>query len=181
VIHQNALFHRRSPTTRQASYHLIVLAVKRKELVLCEKGLVCLGLCCLIAWHMALNSFQLFITRVQTVPEVLKLCVLQVAFDVCAIVAVAVRGQVHSLPTTSIISPSISLLASCLSCSLPSSLRPLPSSASVFPLSGPHSWPLTNHQIPMSSASSLHLVRPTQPPLPLTLICSLLTFRKPFP
>jgi condensin complex subunit 3 len=59
-----------------------VLAVKRKELVLREKGLVCLGLCCLIARHMALNSFQLFITRVQTAPEVLKLCMLQVAFDV---------------------------------------------------------------------------------------------------
>ena len=111
AIHQNALFDRRSPTTRQASYHSIVLAVKRKELVLCEKGLVYLGLCCLIARRMALNSFQLFITQVQTAPEVLKLCVLQVAFDVCTIVAVAVRGQVHSLPTTSIISPSVSLLA----------------------------------------------------------------------
>ena len=88
-----------------------MLAVKRKELVLCEKGLVCLGLCCLIVWHMALNLFQLFITQVQTAPEVLKLCVLQVAFDMCTIVAVTVRGQDHSLPTTSIISPSISLLA----------------------------------------------------------------------
>jgi len=92
-----------------------VLAVKRKVLVLCEKGLVCLGLCCLIARRMALNSFQLFISQMQTAPEALKLCVLQVAFDVCTIVAVAVRGRVHSLPhslpTTSIISPSISLLA----------------------------------------------------------------------
>jgi condensin complex subunit 3 len=43
--------------TRQVSYHSIVLAVKRKELVLREKGLVCLGLCCLIARRMALNLF----------------------------------------------------------------------------------------------------------------------------
>ena len=57
-------------------------AVKRKELVLREKGLVCLGLCCLIARRMALNSFQLFLSQVQTAPEVLKLRVLQVVFDV---------------------------------------------------------------------------------------------------
>lgn len=61
---------------------LIVPAVKRKELVLREKGLVCLGLCCLIARRMALNSFQLFLSQVQTAPEVLKLRVLQVVFDV---------------------------------------------------------------------------------------------------
>lgn len=57
-------------------------AVKRKELVLREKGLVCLGLCCLIARRMALNSFQLFLSQVQTAPEILKLRVLQVVFDV---------------------------------------------------------------------------------------------------
>jgi hypothetical protein len=56
-IHQNTLFRRCSPMTRQVSYHSIVLAVKRKELVLREKGLVCLGLCCLIAQRMALNLF----------------------------------------------------------------------------------------------------------------------------
>jgi condensin complex subunit 3 len=61
---------------------LIVPAVKRKELVLREKGLVCLGLCCLIARRMALNSFQLFLSQVQAAPEVLKLRVLQVVFDV---------------------------------------------------------------------------------------------------
>ncbi|KAH9029983.1 nuclear condensing complex subunit [Lactarius pseudohatsudake] len=61
---------------------LIVPAVKRKELVLREKGLVCLGLCCLITRRMALNSFQLFLSQVQTAPEVLKLRVLQVVFDV---------------------------------------------------------------------------------------------------
>ncbi len=57
-------------------------AVKRKELILREKGLVCLGLCCLIARRMALNSFQLFLSQVQAAPEVLKLRVLQVVFDV---------------------------------------------------------------------------------------------------
>jgi hypothetical protein len=53
---------------------LIVPAVKHKELVLHEKGLVCLCLCCLIARCMVLNP--LFLSQVQTVPEVLKLHVL---------------------------------------------------------------------------------------------------------
>ena len=57
-------------------------AVKHKELVLHEKGLVCLCLCCLIAWYMVLNPFQLFLSQVQTVLEVLKLHVLRVVFDV---------------------------------------------------------------------------------------------------
>ncbi|KAI0063895.1 hypothetical protein BV25DRAFT_1823946 [Artomyces pyxidatus] len=61
---------------------LIVPAVKRKELVLREKGLICLGLCCLIARRMALGSFQLFLGQVQAAPEVLKIRVLQVVFDV---------------------------------------------------------------------------------------------------
>ncbi|KAG1847661.1 nuclear condensing complex subunit [Suillus subalutaceus] len=52
---------------------LIIPAVKRKELVLREKGLICLGLCCLIARRMALNSFQLFLGQIQTAPEVLKI------------------------------------------------------------------------------------------------------------
>ncbi|KAH0826785.1 hypothetical protein J3R83DRAFT_5201 [Lanmaoa asiatica] len=60
---------------------LIVPAVKRKELALREKGLVCLGLCCLIARRMALNSFQLFLSQVQSSPEVLKTRVLQIMFD----------------------------------------------------------------------------------------------------
>ncbi|KAF9066728.1 nuclear condensing complex subunit [Rhodocollybia butyracea] len=60
---------------------LIVPAVKRKELVLREKGLVALGLCCLIARNLATNSFQLFLNQVQTAPEDLKLKVLQIVFD----------------------------------------------------------------------------------------------------
>ncbi|KAI0281128.1 hypothetical protein BGY98DRAFT_960126 [Russula aff. rugulosa BPL654] len=50
---------------------LIVPAVKHKELMLHEKGPVCLCLCCLIAQRM-----------MQTVPEVLKLHMLRVVFDV---------------------------------------------------------------------------------------------------
>ncbi|KAG2136706.1 nuclear condensing complex subunit [Suillus clintonianus] len=61
---------------------LIIPAVKRKELALREKGLICLGLCCLIARRMALNSFQLFLGQIQTAPEVLKIRVLQIVFDI---------------------------------------------------------------------------------------------------
>ncbi|TCD67325.1 hypothetical protein EIP91_000246 [Steccherinum ochraceum] len=61
---------------------LIVPAVKRKELALREKGLVALGLCCLIARRMALSSFQLFLSQVHSAPEVLKLRVLQIVFDI---------------------------------------------------------------------------------------------------
>ncbi|KAA1474990.1 ARM repeat-containing protein [Dentipellis sp. KUC8613] len=61
---------------------LVVPAVKRKEVVLREKGLVTLGLCCLIARNMARNSLQLFLSQVQTAPENLKVRVLQVVFDV---------------------------------------------------------------------------------------------------
>lgn len=61
---------------------LIIPAVKRRELVLRERGLVGLGLCCLIARRMALNSFQLFLGQIQTAPEILKMRVLQVVFDV---------------------------------------------------------------------------------------------------
>lgn len=71
-----------NPTLEGILGELIVPAVKRKELILREKGLICLGLCCLIARRMALNSFQLFLSQVQTAPEVLKLRVLQVVFDV---------------------------------------------------------------------------------------------------
>jgi condensin complex subunit 3 len=49
---------------------LIMPAVKCKELMLREKRLVYLGLCCLITWCMALKSFQLFSNQVQTAPEV---------------------------------------------------------------------------------------------------------------
>jgi len=61
---------------------LIVPSVKRKEFALREKGLICLGLCCLIAKRMALNSFQLFMSQIQTAPEPLKLPVLKLVFDI---------------------------------------------------------------------------------------------------
>ncbi|KAF8069093.1 nuclear condensing complex subunit [Lyophyllum atratum] len=60
---------------------LIIPSVKRKELAMREKGLISLGLCCLIAKNMALSSFQLFLGQVQSAPEELKLRVLQVIFD----------------------------------------------------------------------------------------------------
>ena len=67
-----------------------------------EKGLTCLGLCCLIArvrdirscplldfilnlisaQKMASSSFQLFLQQVKTAPEVLKLRVLEIIFDI---------------------------------------------------------------------------------------------------
>ncbi|GJJ15062.1 hypothetical protein Clacol_009337 [Clathrus columnatus] len=61
---------------------LILPSVRAKELALREKGLVSLGLCCLIAKRMALNSFQLFINQVQAAPEVLRIRVLKIVFDI---------------------------------------------------------------------------------------------------
>ncbi|KIY53262.1 hypothetical protein FISHEDRAFT_33685 [Fistulina hepatica ATCC 64428] len=60
---------------------LIVPAVKRKESVMREKGLIALGLCCLIARKMAISSFQLFLSQVQAAPPNLKLKVLQIVLD----------------------------------------------------------------------------------------------------
>ncbi|KAG2088380.1 nuclear condensing complex subunit, partial [Suillus discolor] len=48
---------------------LIIPAVKRKELVLREKGLICLGLCS-------------FLGQIRTAPEVLRIRVLQIVFDI---------------------------------------------------------------------------------------------------
>ena len=75
--------------------------MKRKEIVLREKGLVSLGLCCLVAkvraapytrvlvlirtgyiQNLALNSFQLFFSQVKSSPETLRLRVLQAIFDI---------------------------------------------------------------------------------------------------
>ncbi|TFY80499.1 hypothetical protein EWM64_g3513 [Hericium alpestre] len=61
---------------------LVVPAVKSKDVQLREKGLISLGLCCLIARRMALNSFQLFLSQVKSAPEPLKIRVLQVVFDI---------------------------------------------------------------------------------------------------
>ncbi|OBZ79993.1 Condensin complex subunit 3 [Grifola frondosa] len=61
---------------------LIIPAVKRKELEIRERGLITLGLCCLIAKNMAMSSLQLFLDEVHGAPEKLKIKVLQVIFDV---------------------------------------------------------------------------------------------------
>ncbi|KAF8633170.1 hypothetical protein AX17_004671 [Amanita inopinata Kibby_2008] len=60
---------------------LIIPSVKRKEFALREKGLVSLGLCCLIAKNMALSSFQLFLNQLQSAPADMKTRVLQIIFD----------------------------------------------------------------------------------------------------
>ncbi|KAI0664124.1 nuclear condensing complex subunit [Cubamyces menziesii] len=64
---------------------LIVPAVKRREMALPEKGLTSLGLFCLIARRMALSSFQLFLSQVQSALEVLKIRVLQIIFDILTV------------------------------------------------------------------------------------------------
>ncbi|EMD37496.1 hypothetical protein CERSUDRAFT_154154 [Gelatoporia subvermispora B] len=63
---------------------LIIPTVKRKELALRQKGLVCLGLCCLIARKMAMSSFKLFVKQLSepTAPEVLKISLLHILFDI---------------------------------------------------------------------------------------------------
>ncbi|PIL28240.1 hypothetical protein GSI_09652 [Ganoderma sinense ZZ0214-1] len=63
-------------------FDLIIPAVKRREMALRERGLTCLGLCCLIARKMASSSFQLFLQQVKSAPEVLKVRVLQIIFDI---------------------------------------------------------------------------------------------------
>ncbi|KAI0092243.1 nuclear condensing complex subunit [Irpex rosettiformis] len=61
---------------------LIVPSIKRVESVFRELGLIALGLCCLIAKDMALQSFPLFCSQVQRVPERLKPKVLQIVLDI---------------------------------------------------------------------------------------------------
>ncbi|TFK73394.1 hypothetical protein BDN72DRAFT_761779 [Pluteus cervinus] len=60
---------------------LIIPSVRRKELPMREKGLVSLGLCCLIAKNMAFSSFQLFVNQVEGNPPELQLQVLKVILD----------------------------------------------------------------------------------------------------
>ncbi|KAF8814695.1 ARM repeat-containing protein [Phlegmacium glaucopus] len=60
---------------------LIIPSVKRKELAMREKALASLGLCCLIAKNMALNSFQLFLSQAQNAPTELKVQVLRIILD----------------------------------------------------------------------------------------------------
>ncbi|CAK5265065.1 unnamed protein product [Mycena citricolor] len=64
---------------------LIIPAVRRKEVGIREKGVVSLGLCCLIAkacYHnIAVKSLQLFLSQIQGAPPQLKLKLLQIVFD----------------------------------------------------------------------------------------------------
>ncbi|KAJ7167346.1 nuclear condensing complex subunit [Mycena crocata] len=60
---------------------LIIPAVRRKEIGIREKGLVGLGLCCLIAKSIAVKSLQLFLSQIQNAPEELKFKILQIVFD----------------------------------------------------------------------------------------------------
>ncbi|KAI0764062.1 nuclear condensing complex subunit [Irpex lacteus] len=60
---------------------LIVPSIKRVEANFRELGLVALGLCCLIARDMALQSFGLFCSQVQHVPGSLKPKILQIVLD----------------------------------------------------------------------------------------------------
>ncbi|THH30647.1 hypothetical protein EUX98_g3519 [Antrodiella citrinella] len=79
--HVNGSFDENS-TLEGVLTDLIIPAVKRRELLLRERGLISLGLCCLIAKNMAMSSFQLFLNQVQTASEELKVKVLQVIFDI---------------------------------------------------------------------------------------------------
>ncbi|TDL22781.1 ARM repeat-containing protein [Rickenella mellea] len=60
---------------------LILPSVQRKEPSLREKGLVSLGLCCLIARGMARRSFKLFANQTQGSQGPIKLRVLQILID----------------------------------------------------------------------------------------------------
>ncbi|KAJ7064682.1 nuclear condensing complex subunit [Mycena amicta] len=60
---------------------LVVPAVRRKEVGIREKGLVALGLCCLIAKGIAVKSLQLFLSQIQNSPEQLKFKLLKIVFD----------------------------------------------------------------------------------------------------
>ncbi|KAF7365576.1 hypothetical protein MVEN_00431000 [Mycena venus] len=81
---------------------LIIPAVRRKELGIREKGLVALGLCCLIAkvlllpcyvvvtdatppQSIAIKSLQLFLSQIQTAPAQLKVKLLQIVFDLMVV------------------------------------------------------------------------------------------------
>ncbi|KAG6876787.1 hypothetical protein C0992_011749 [Termitomyces sp. T32_za158] len=61
---------------------LIIPSVRRKEYIFREKGLISLGLCCLIAKPLAVNSIKLFVDQVPLSPESLQESLLQVVFDV---------------------------------------------------------------------------------------------------
>ncbi|KAH7096918.1 nuclear condensing complex subunit [Auriculariales sp. MPI-PUGE-AT-0066] len=60
---------------------LIIPSVRSKHADLRERGLIALGLCCLIAKRMALQSFKLFLDQIQRASEEFQVRVLQIVFD----------------------------------------------------------------------------------------------------
>ncbi|KAG8831458.1 hypothetical protein FRC17_003121 [Serendipita sp. 399] len=60
---------------------LIIPAVKSKDSPMRERGMVALGLCCLIHRKMAVNSFGLFLNQVEKASPALQVRALQVIFD----------------------------------------------------------------------------------------------------
>ncbi|KIM27971.1 hypothetical protein M408DRAFT_70480 [Serendipita vermifera MAFF 305830] len=70
-----------NPTLDGILAELIIPAVKSKESAIRERGMIALGLCCLIHRKMAINSFGLFINQVERASPTLKLKALQIVFD----------------------------------------------------------------------------------------------------
>ncbi|KAF8761781.1 Nuclear condensing complex subunit [Rhizoctonia solani] len=60
---------------------LIIPSIQSKHPQLREKGLVCLGLCCLIDKRMTAGSYQLFVNQVQTASTEVKKKVLPILYD----------------------------------------------------------------------------------------------------
>ncbi|KAJ7765255.1 nuclear condensing complex subunit [Mycena metata] len=77
---------------------LIIPAVRRKELGIREKGLVALGLCCVIAKSIAVKSLQLFLSQIQNAPEQLKFKLLQIVFDLMIMYDQQLWGRVEDVP-----------------------------------------------------------------------------------
>ncbi|KAJ7917694.1 nuclear condensing complex subunit [Mycena leptocephala] len=77
---------------------LIIPAVRRKELGIREKGLVGLGLCCLIAKSIAVKSLQLFLSQIQNAPEQLKFKILQIVFDLMIMYDQQLWGRAEDVP-----------------------------------------------------------------------------------
>ena len=74
ALHENTAFHGLIP-------QLIAPAVRSKDALVRELGLVCLALCCLLDRKLALDSFPLFIDQVQRADGPIKLRAVQAVFD----------------------------------------------------------------------------------------------------
>ncbi|CCA67302.1 related to condensin complex subunit 3 [Serendipita indica DSM 11827] len=70
-----------NPTLDGVLTELIIPAVKSKEPAMRERGLIALGLCCLIHRKMAVTSFGLFLNQVEKASSSLKIKALQIVFD----------------------------------------------------------------------------------------------------